>query len=50
MRGGPNADEPVWLVTVDATVTEESPGTNEPSHVLIEVNQATGVPTIVGSG
>jgi hypothetical protein len=50
MRRGPNADEPVWLVTVDATVTEGSPGMNEPSHVLIEVNQATGVPTIVGSG
>ena len=50
MTIGPNAGDPVWLVQVDATITEPAPGSAYQSHVLIEVNQATGRPTIVGQG
>jgi hypothetical protein len=45
-RTGPNAGQAVWLVKIDGTVTD-SPAQ---SHWAIEVNQATGVPTIVGIG
>jgi hypothetical protein len=47
---GPNAGQPVWRVRVDATVTLASPGGEFESHFLIEVNQATGAPTVVGYG
>jgi hypothetical protein len=50
--GGPNAGRPVWRVQVDATVTpsDQSPGEGYRSHFLIEVNQATGVPTLIAYG
>ena len=48
VRVGPNAGQAVWLVRVDATVA--AGGSSYGSHVLIEVNQATGVPTVVGQG
>jgi hypothetical protein len=47
---GPNAGQGVWLVEVDAQISEPSPGAAYASHFLIEVNQATGIPTIVGLG
>lgn len=50
MARGPNDGSVVWLVQVDATITEPSPGGRYQSHFLIEVNQATGMPTIVGQG
>ena len=50
VRGGPNEGQPVWLVRVDATVAEPSSGASYESHFLIEVNQATGAPTIQGQG
>lgn len=50
MQRGPNAGRAVWLVQVDGTITEASPGARYQSHFLIEVSQATGVPTIVGQG
>lgn len=50
MARGPNDGLAVWLVQVDATITEPSPGGRYQSHFLIEVNQATGMPTIVGQG
>jgi hypothetical protein len=49
MPTGPNAGEAVWLVQVDATITEPG-GTSYESHLVIEVNQATGVPTVIGIG
>ena len=50
MRGGPNDGQAVWLVEVDATVTEPMPNATYYSHFLFEVNQATGIPTVVGNG
>ncbi len=50
MRDGPNQGQVVWLVQVDATVNEPSPGQPYQSHFLIEVNQTTGVPTVVAYG
>lgn len=47
---GPNAGQAVWRVQVDATVSEASPGGIYQSHFLIEVNEATGIPTVVGYG
>ena len=47
---GPNAGQDVWLVKVDATVADSFSGATYPSHFLIEVNQGTGIPTIVGYG
>ena len=44
-RGGPNLEQPVWRVQVDSTISNGSQ-----LHFLIEVNQATGVPTLVGYG
>jgi hypothetical protein len=49
VRGGPNEGQSVWQVQVDATITEPG-GTRYLSHFLIEVNQVTGVPTIIGMG
>jgi len=46
---GPNAGQPVWLVQVDAQVVESS-GASYGSHFLIEVNQATGAPTVISNG
>lgn len=45
---GPNAGQPVWLVQIDATSTD--PGASYGSHYLVEVNQATGVPTLIAYG
>jgi hypothetical protein len=42
---GPNAGQAVWLVQVDATVAGAA---SVRVAYLIEVNQATGVPTIIG--
>jgi hypothetical protein len=50
IKVGPNAEQAVWLVQVDATITEPSPGSSYQSHFLIEVNQTTGVPTVVAYG
>ena len=47
-RLGPNAGQSVWLVQIDATATDQ--GGSYQSHYLIEVNQATGVPTVIGYG
>lgn len=43
---GPNKGSDVWLVQVDAKAMD---GVVE-SHYLIEVNKATGVPTLIGVG
>lgn len=52
MRGGPNAGRPVWLVQIDATIAIPSAqgGGSYGSHWLVEVNQATGLPTLVAYG
>jgi hypothetical protein len=42
---GPNAGQAVWLIQVDATVTA---AVSIRVAYLIEVNQATGVPTFIG--
>lgn len=42
---GPNAGQAVWLIEVDATVAAAAALR---VAYLIEVNQATGVPTIIG--
>jgi hypothetical protein len=49
IKVGPNHGQAVWLVRVDATITESS-GTSYQSHFLIEVNQATGLPTVTAYG
>jgi hypothetical protein len=43
---GPNAGQPVWTVQIDVTF-KDNPA---PIHSWTEVNQATGVPTIIGLG
>lgn len=43
---GPNAGQPVWRVRIDVTLQ----GNPAQVHSWTEVNQATGVPTIVGLG
>ncbi len=45
---GPNAGQPVWLVQIDAR--EAVRGGTYPAHYWVEVNQATGVPTLVAYG
>lgn len=47
---GPNAGQAVWRVQVDATITDASTGEGHQSHFVIEVNEATGVPTVVAYG
>ena len=47
--GGPNAGQSVWQVQVSATVTDPSGATYQ-SHYWIEVNQSTGVPTLIAYG
>jgi len=49
VRTGPNDGQPVWLVEVEATVPTPPTGSYQ-SHFLIEVNQATGVPTLIAYG
>ena len=46
---GPNGGQPVWRVRVDATIRDPS-GAGYQSHWWIEVNQATGIPTLVAYG
>jgi len=46
---GPNDGQSVWLVFIGAKITE-STGTSYGSHFQIEVNQATGVPTVIAYG
>jgi hypothetical protein len=48
-RGGPNNGQAVWIVKVQATVPTPPEGSYE-SHSWIEVNQATGVPTLIAYG
>lgn len=43
---GPNAGQPVWLVRIDVSL-KDNPAQ---SHSWTEVNQATGVPTIIAAG
>jgi hypothetical protein len=43
---GPNAGQPVWMVQIDVTL-KDNPAQH---HSWTEVNQATGVPTIMGLG
>jgi hypothetical protein len=43
-----NAGQAVWLVQIDTT--ECVKGGAYPGHYLVEVNQATGVPTLVAYG
>jgi hypothetical protein len=45
---GPNAGQAVWLVQVDTT--EAVKGGAYQAHYWVEVNQATGVPTLVAYG
>lgn len=45
---GPNAGQAVWLVQIDTT--EAVKGGAYPAHYWVEVNQATGVPTLVAYG
>lgn len=47
---GPNAGQPVWLVQIDGPVTNASPPLGYELHYMIEVNQATGFPTLVAYG
>jgi hypothetical protein len=46
--GGPSAGQAVWLVQIDTT--EAVKGVPYQAHYLVEVNQATGVPTLVAYG
>jgi hypothetical protein len=50
ITAGPNDGQSVWRVQVDAMVTEPSHGATYRSHFIIEVNQATGIPTVVAYG
>ena len=45
----PNAGQPVWEVQID-TMESIKGGAAYPAHYWIEVNQATGVPTLTGYG
>lgn len=45
----PNAGEPVWEVKID-TMESVKGGDPYPAHYWIEVNQATGVPTLIAYG
>ena len=45
---GPNAGQAVWLVQIDTT--EAVKGGTYQAHYWVEVNQATGVPTLVAYG
>jgi hypothetical protein len=45
---GPNAGRPVWAVQVDTTETVRDPSWQ--AHYWIEVNKATGVPTLTAYG
>ncbi len=45
---GPNAGQAVWLVQIDTT--EAAKGEPYPAHYWVEVNQSTGVPTLVAYG
>ena len=47
--GGPNAGQQVWRVQVSGAVTDPS-GARYMSHYLVEVNQSTGVPTLMAYG
>ena len=49
-KGDPNEGQAVWLVTIDGFVSYGSPSPLTPAHWMIEVNQATGVPTLVAYG
>jgi len=46
---GPNAGKRVWDVKVDAQISEPS-GASYGSHFWIEVNAATGIPTLIAYG
>ena len=46
--GRPNAGQAVWLVQIDTTETVN--GGPYQAHYLVEVNEATGVPTLVANG
>ena len=45
---GPNSGRAVWLVQVDTT--EAVKGGTYQAHYWIEVNEASGVPTLVAYG
>jgi hypothetical protein len=49
-QSGPNAGQPVWLVQIDGPVTNASPALPYELHYWIEINQATGFPTLVAYG
>ncbi len=46
--GGPNAGQAVWLVEIDTT--EAVQGGTYHAHYRVEVNETTGVPTLVAYG
>lgn len=46
--GGPNAGQPVWAVKIEATVAVR--GGSYLSAYWVEVNQTTGVPTVIAYG
>jgi hypothetical protein len=48
-RRGPNAGQAVWLVEIVETLNLNGGGT-VPAYYWVEVNQSTGVPTLVAYG
>jgi hypothetical protein len=44
----PNAGQDVWRVQIDTM--QDAGGAPYPAHYLVEVNQATGVPTLIAYG
>lgn len=48
-RTGPNDGQSVWLVHIDATVNETAGGFYH-LYWLVEVNESSGVPTVVDNG
>ena len=48
--GGPNAGQAVWHVDVVFYFVPPSASTGLDEHIVVEVNQATGVPTVIAYG
>lgn len=49
-RNGPNAGQSVWLVEISAQIVPASFSDGYHEYFVIEVNQATGVPTVIAYG
>jgi hypothetical protein len=50
LPSGPNAGQTVWLVQVDGMEGDGSSGGTYAVHFLIEVNESSGAPTLIGLG